>query len=59
MMERKIETREDYENALKELEDFLFYADMSDDYRVYARAHDVADARRRELEQEARAKGII
>lgn len=55
----EINTREDYENALKALEDADFCARMCDDYATEQREREEVARQAREVVKMANAKGII
>ena len=55
----EINTREDYDNAMTELDRANFYAEMSDDYRTWKREKNEVERQRAEVERQAREKGIL
>ena len=55
----EINSRADYDAAMKELDDNEFCANMSDDYSVTSREIAEIDAQRWMINKTAREKGII
>lgn len=55
----EISTREDYDNAMKTLDDNEFCAMMSDDFYYYKRELEEIAKQRAMVNQIAKAKGII
>lgn len=55
----EINTLEDYENAIKVLDDNDYCAEMSDSYEVTKREHHEVSRQRFEVILQAREKGLI
>ena len=58
-MQWEINTKEDYENAMKNLNDRQFIADMSDDFRCWRSEIEQVELERADVKRQAREKGII
>jgi hypothetical protein len=58
-MQWEINTKEDYENAMKNLNDRQFIADMSDDFRCWRSETAQVELERADVKRQAREKGII
>lgn len=55
----EINTREDYENAMADLEKANFYAEMSDDFRAWQREKDEIARQVAEVKRQAAEKGLV
>ena len=56
---KKINTKEEYKEAMKELDRREFYANMSDDYSVTRREMDEINRERYEITTEAHKKNLL
>ena len=56
---KKINTKEEYREAMKELDRREFYANMSDDYSVTCREMDEINRERHEITTEAHKKNLL
>lgn len=59
MADWKIETREDYERIMKDLDEAEMIADMSDDYRAWKREKSEVEVSRSQVRKIAIEKGLI
>ena len=55
----EINTREDYDNAMKALADQEFIANMTDDHMVWRRETEEIDAQRAQVRAAATEKGLL
>ena len=58
-MNWEINTKEDYDNAMVNLNDRQFIADMSDDFRCWRSETTQIERERADVKRQAKEKGII